>query len=140
LVSNQIVISYFATHLFPIVVAMLDTVPVDVLTHIAVHLCIDDPSPPTSLLLTNRVIHSALSTQTNPNLYARLFRANFDMSAAERRLGDINAVEVTRELERRMRALARLGKMVRLGDVSVIGDELWVIYVMLIENGEFPFG
>lgn len=53
-------------------------------------------------------------------------------------MGDLNAVDLTAELGKRVRALARLSRQIRMRDVkSVRDDDLWVIYVMLIENGGY---
>ncbi|RSH90140.1 hypothetical protein EHS25_001474 [Saitozyma podzolica] len=114
---------------------MLDIVPPEVLSRIALHVSAETSLPPVNLLLTSHAIHSSLCASNNPNLYASIFRSSFDVSAAQRRVGSLNAVDLTRELRRRMGALARLGWMVRTGDVRGVGDDqLWVIYVMLIEN------
>lgn len=115
---------------------MLDIVPPEVLSRIALHVSAETSLPPVNLLLTSHAIHSSLCASNNPNLYASIFRSSFDVSAAQRRVGGLNAVDLTRELRRRMGALARLGGMVRARDVRGVGDDqLWVIYVMLIENG-----
>jgi hypothetical protein len=118
--------------------AMLDTIPAEVLAHIALHLTLPTCEPPANLLQTNKTILNILSPQSNPRLYARVYRARFDTAAAERRLGDLNAVDLTAELGKRVRALARLSRQIRMRDVkSVRDDDLWVIYVMLIENGGY---
>ena len=126
---------------FPILssllVAMLDTIPSEVLSHIALHLSLPTCAPSVPLLLTSRTIHATLSPASNPRLYARIFRASFDVSAAERRLGDLNAVAFAAELKRRVGSLRRLSRQVRDGDVKEVREEdLWVLYVMLVENGE----
>lgn len=44
------------------------------------------------------------------------------------------------ELKKRVAALSRLGKQVRMGNVKDVKDsDLWVLYMMLIENGKFAF-
>ncbi|ORY25359.1 hypothetical protein BCR39DRAFT_290672 [Naematelia encephala] len=117
---------------------MLHTVPPEVLSHIALHLTLPQhlPTPPVPLLLTSKAIHSTLAPSTNPRLYARLFRAAFDIEAAERRAkGEIHASDIVCELEKRTRCLGRLSRMVQKRDVSGVTDsDLWVIYTMLIEN------
>lgn len=116
---------------------MLDTIPPEVLSHIALHLTLPTCEPPTNLLRTSKNIHNTLSPEANPRLYARVYRARFDTSAAERRLGDLNATGLTSELGRRVRALSRLSKQVEVRNVRMVKDEdLWVIYMMLIENGK----
>lgn len=48
----------------------------------------------------------------------------------------VEAIGLTKELERRMRALRRLEGMVMRNDVRVLDEEdVWVVYVMLVENG-----
>jgi hypothetical protein len=99
---------------------------------------------PTNLLRTSRLVNSIISPTANPELYARIFRANFDTAAVFRRLGDgpstrkIRAREMTAELKRRVRALSRLRDMMDKKEVQRVGEEeMWVIYVMLVENGMF---
>jgi len=115
---------------------MLDTVPPEILANIAYHISLPALSPPVPLLQSCKSIHDALTPATNHRLYGALFRATFDVAAAERRLGSLNAGDITQELRRRVQALGRVRRMVESGDVlSVRTDDLWVIYVMLIENG-----
>ena len=116
---------------------MLDVIPPEILSHIALHLTLPTCAAPANLLQTSKSIHNAISTKNNPRLYARVYRASFDTAAAERRLGEISAVGLTEELGRRVRALTRLTKQVAIGDVTGVRDEdLWVIFIMLLENGE----
>jgi hypothetical protein len=115
---------------------MLTTVPPEILTHIAYHLALPSLSPPVPLLQSCKTIHQTLNSSNNHRLYARLFRTAFDVKAAERRLGDIHAGDVTQELRRRVITLRRLGAMTRRGVVEgVQASDLWIIYIMLIENG-----
>ena len=115
---------------------MLDSIPPDVLGHIALHLTLPTCEPPVNLLRTSKAIHNTLSPSANPRLYARVYRARFDTAAAERRLGGLNASALTDEFYRRVRALNRLSRQVTMKDVTgVQDDDLWVIYVMLLENG-----
>lgn len=136
---------------------MLSELPEEVLSLVAFHLCQPPTRPlpgpvlgdasrwiasPTNLLRTSRLINSVISPTANPELYARIFRANFDTAAVFRRLGDgpstrkIRAREMTAELKRRVRALSRLREMMDRKEVQRIGEEeMWVIYVMLVENG-----
>jgi len=115
---------------------MLDTIPAEILANIAYHVSCPALSPPVPLLQSCKSIHDALSPTSNSRLYGSLFRYAFDTKAAERRLGDIHAGAITQELERRVKALHRIRQMVKRGDVlGVKADDLWVVYVMLIENG-----
>ena len=178
---------------------MLDTVPPEILAHIALHVALPDLAPPVQLLCTSRAIHATLAPQNNPRLYARLFRSAFDTRAAERRMARLlppapvairsdsveseasaststvasgstpqtsasedesdeeprevkrrrrnherrkrdgerlTAVQLTAELKRRVRALSRLGRQIETEDLSDLrDDDLWVVYLMMIENG-----
>lgn len=141
---------------------MLSSLPSEVLALVVFHLCQPEPLkatgedkpvispgvwavPPVELLSTCRSVNSAVSPSANPELYARIFRVNFDTAAVHRRLGDhnptrkIRAREMMAELKRRVRALKRLaGIMERKAVKHVREEDLWVIYVMLVENGESP--
>jgi len=162
---------------------MLDTLPPEVLSHITYHLVLESCAPPTALLATCNAVYGAVGPETNPNLYAQVFRATYDTAAAARRLelgsGKWNAEEdeddllgestplsltpyspspmsvsgantpasvarpprpralrprqLTAELRNRTRALTRL----RSGDIRA--EDLWVVYLMLIENGASSF-
>jgi hypothetical protein len=115
---------------------MLDTIPAEILANIAYHVSCLASSPPVPLLQSCKSIHDALSPASNSRLYGSLFRHAFDTEAAERRLGSLHAGAVTQELKRRIKALHRIRQMVKRGDVlSVHTDDLWVVYIMLIENG-----
>ena len=147
---------------------MLDQLPSEILTDIALHLSVSTLLPPLPLLLTCKAVHRAISRGDNPRLYARIFRVNFDLDAAERRIGKasldqldedededdrpvvlgldgrpvigrygIDARDLAAELEGRVRALFRLRAMVERGNVKEVKEEdLWVVYLMLIENGK----
>jgi len=69
----------------------LETVPQEVLEHVALfsvtHCFLGPPSTLSSLITTNRKIHSQLSIASNPHLYARIFAYKFDIAPAIRRLG-----------------------------------------------------
>lgn len=141
---------------------MLQELPSEILGQVVLHLCIrklDDSKfhppgvhppdnwevPPVNLLCTCRAIYSAISPSANPELYARIYRANFDTAAVYRRLGDaassnrkVRAKALTAELKRRVMALKRLTRQLRSHNVvETKEDDLWVIYLMLIENGEY---
>jgi hypothetical protein len=138
---------------------MLQDLPVEVLAQVAFHLCQPIPQilrrrdktsddhaadwavPPVALLCTCRSVHSAISPANNPELYAKIFRVNFDVGAVYRRWGDgasrkVRAKAMTAELRRRYRALRHLEMIQASGDVTKTREEdLWVIYIMLLENG-----
>jgi len=120
---------------------MLDTVPAEILANIAYHVSETALAPPVPLLQSCKSIHDALSPANNHRLYGSLFRSAFDTAAAERRLGDLNAGDITQELRRRVQALSRVRRLVKHGNVlGVQTNDLWVIYVMLIENGASASG
>lgn len=121
---------------------MLSTIPPELIAKIAYHLISPTLSPPIPLLCTCQRIYSAISPRENPNLYAKVFRANFDLAAAERRSfsspWELTAKRLTTELEKRVKVIQRLSTMVAMGDVTGVRvEELWVVYFLLIENGTF---
>ena len=117
---------------------MLDTIPPEILSYIALQLSLPTCEPPTNLLQTCRSIYQTLSPSANPRLYAKIYRACFDTAAAERRVGHLTAAALASELARRVKALKRLSQQVKARDVKhVLDEDLWVIYIMLIENGRF---
>lgn len=146
-------------------IRMLHDLPSEVLGQVVLHLCTrkldhsPEPRyyypgtyppdnwvvPPVALLCTCRAINSAISPSANPELYAQIYRANFDTAAVYRRLGDaasssrkVRAKALTAELKRRVIALRRLTRRLRSDDVSETkDDDLWFIYLMLIENGKY---
>ena len=118
---------------------MLDQIPTEVLSQIAYHLALPTLSPPVPLLQTCSEVHEALTPINNPRLYARLFRSAFDHAAAARRGADetVQAINLTRELEQRIRLLRRLRRRVIGNNARAMTTaEAWMVYVMLIENGE----
>lgn len=64
---------------------MLDQIPTEVLSQIAYHLSLPTLSPSVPLLQTCSALRDALTPSANPRLYARLYRAAFDVKAAKRR-------------------------------------------------------
>jgi hypothetical protein len=116
---------------------MLDTIPPEVLGLIAYHISIETLQPPTSILQSSKQLNDTLSPQSNPNLYARIFKDSFDTSAATRRCtSPMTAKKLTDELELRARALGRLKRRVKDGKVGGVEErDLWVIYILLIEHG-----
>ncbi|WVQ83872.1 hypothetical protein IAT38_006016 [Cryptococcus sp. DSM 104549] len=134
---------------------MLATIPPEIISYIALHLCLASPLPalPIPLLQSCRTINDAISPQTNPRLYARVFRSFFDTAAPERRFGQevvrqgrgkwdegrgeakLRAQELMEELRKRVGVLSRLRGMVERQDVAdVTDDDFWVLYFMLVEN------
>lgn len=119
---------------------MLDSVPPEILTNIAHHLCAETHCPPTALLLTCKHFNQHLSPSENPNFYAELFRDTFDTSAATRRLRlstsssqlQLDSVSLTKELEHRLRALDRLS---HLAIAQLEDEDFWVLYILLTEHG-----
>lgn len=141
--------------------ASLLSLPPEILSNVAFHCCLETLRPPIGLLLTCKHLHATLAPADNPDLYARIFRSAFDSAAAERRSAilegplvirrrdeaandgsedgskRIKAAALAAELKRRSIALRRVARMVRQGDVSdLTAEDLWVIYLMLIENGK----
>jgi hypothetical protein len=66
---------------------MLDTLPSEILIQIAHFLVLETGAPPTALLRCCNTIYTAASPESNPNLYAGVFRALYDLAAPVRRLG-----------------------------------------------------
>jgi hypothetical protein len=116
---------------------MLDTIPPEVIGLIAYHVSVETLQPPTSILRSSKQLNDTLSPQSNPNLYARIFKDTFDTSAADRRCtSPLTAKNLTDELELRTRALGRLKRRVKDGKVGGVEErDLWVIYILLIEHG-----
>ena len=115
---------------------MLDKVPPEVLALIAYHSTLPTLLPPSTLIATTRSIRDSISPSSNPRLYVKIFKAAFDTAAVERRLGEVTAAQYAQELKRRVAALYRLSGMVTRRDLAGIqDDDLWAIYLMLIENG-----
>lgn len=123
----------------------LATIPPELLSNIALHLSLT-PSPrhPPSnlvpLLLISKHFNNHLSLAQNPRLYSRIFKAKYDTAAISRRFGHDGSRSrfLAMELQRRTAALERLGKATRSGDVTGVDElDLWVPYLMIIENGTF---
>lgn len=116
---------------------MLDTIPPEILAQISYHVSTPSLTPPVSLLRTSKHFYHHLSPVNNPNLYAQLYKDNFDISAARRRLGRRVGNEGLRdELERRVRGLERLAKL-RIDDVTE--EDMWVLYLLIIEHGQSSY-
>ncbi|KAG9017609.1 hypothetical protein FRB90_000560 [Tulasnella sp. 427] len=96
----------------------MDTLAVELVHLIALHVAIPhqsavSPRPPKdliSLLCTSSSLYSALNPQSNPHLYAEIFRRTFDTSALYRRfpISHLTAPSLTHELKRRWTCLSRV--------------------------------
>ncbi|KAF6766796.1 hypothetical protein PSEUBRA_000264 [Kalmanozyma brasiliensis GHG001] len=108
-------------------------------------------TPPTDLhafQLVCRRLHSLLSLESNPHLYARVFCSKFDTAAIGRRFGKtaLTAHHLANELRRRCILLKRMRKCVvtaaqrpddgatLLEDDESITEMLWLAYLMMLEN------
>ncbi|KNZ76614.1 hypothetical protein J132_09358 [Termitomyces sp. J132] len=114
--------------------ASLSSVPCNVLQHIAFNLAIFSlPQPPlhlSSLLLACSNIHQALRLQNCPQLYARIFRATFDLNPdLHTRISDSILAS---ELYRRHRVLWRTRCMDLSSDLDQ--EELCSAIRMVIED------
>lgn len=107
------------------------------------------PSHLHSLLLTNRRTYSILNTSNNTRLYARIFRSRFDVAAISRRYGPsaVNALNLTRELQKRCVILKRIKRAVSISKLispegsseqmrNEMEENLWLAFMMMTENGE----
>lgn len=126
----------------------LGSVPQEVLEQIAfftaTHSLVGPPSGLPPLLLTRRNIYQALSFETNPYLYARIFDYKFDTSSVFRRLGShVGAPRVlANELKKRWTHLKRIRARThsRIQDTEshhtspTLTDLLWLSYLMMLEN------
>jgi hypothetical protein len=127
----------------------LDTVPQEVLEQVAyfsvTHSFLGPPSTLSSLLITNRNIHSRLSITSNPHLYARVFLYKFDITPAIRRLGPGRTTPCVLAQELKLRCLLLKRIRTRLDSIghSVPTHEIDVLprhellchaYLMMLEN------
>lgn len=114
----------------------LDTIPVDVLEHIAFLATTSSPfvQPKEihTLLLTCRSIYAALSIHSCPQLYARLFQSEFDFDPSRRFENGLTDSALTAELVQRHHLLRR----VRTRDLSEAGllQDLWTALWMILEH------
>jgi hypothetical protein len=100
------------------------------------------------LLLTCRHVNNHLSVSSNPRLYARIFRAKFDVEPIARRYGrKATTVEnLAGELKKRCVVLKRIRWAVELGQLRPEGENvagevelrenMWLAYLMMTENGK----
>lgn len=126
-------------------VSSLDTVPQEVLEHIAffsaTEIFLGPPSGLIPLLLANRKVYSGLSIHSNHHLYARVFAHKFDIGPVIRRLGSERTTPqiLTGELQRRCfylkRIRARLDSIYSSGDEhACLKDSLFQAYFLMLEN------
>ncbi|OCH92524.1 hypothetical protein OBBRIDRAFT_791118 [Obba rivulosa] len=128
-------------------------VPAEVLEHIAFFAATDSflgpPGGVTALLNANRRTYLALSLDSNPHLWARIFSHKFDFAAAERRLGGgtVSAVAIAGEFKRRCEVLKRIrackDTFAKRGDLTLerahqksLNTSLWTVYLMMLENDD----
>lgn len=117
--------------------ARLDTLPRDVIRHIAFLSAADSPfdSPDAilSLLQTCTSLYRELSLFIAPDLYAHIFSVKFDTTATSRRYpGQLTDSAVAGELVNRYRLLRRVQYM-NFSSVGLLQD-LWTALWMLLEN------
>jgi hypothetical protein len=109
----------------------------------------DAPRDLVSLCLVSKRFQQILSLRSNSRLYARLFKARFDVAALRRRLGLLRGKVLAEEFVGRMVFMSRLKRSVarkRLfegdeqeGQAQLLGD-FWMAFMMMLEHGELPFG
>lgn len=96
-----------------------------------------------SFISLSRDTYNALAFDKNPYLYARIFAAKFDLSAAKRRLGKdtLSAQVLANELVKRCRLLKHLSSMTLArmvkqnpSDEYEINEMLWTAFFMVLEN------
>jgi hypothetical protein len=117
-------------------ISYLEAVPNDILCHIAFHCaCSSVLEPPHNLLqllLTNRRIYNSLSISACPEVYARLFAAQFDKTALLRRFPSLTTTCFASEFIQRCAVLRRIRRRCISG-ADVQGD-LWTSYLMVLES------
>lgn len=118
--------------------ASLITTPPELLEEILLSTIRDAPrGPPTvlrSLLLTCRMSHDALSSETNPHLYLMLFLDRFDIASPHRHLAQerLTLQNMAQEVRRRFAALQIIHRRdLRHPDLV---EAFATIYVMLLED------
>lgn len=128
----------------------LTSLPPDVLTHVALCLATSTDSnpvgPPKHLLpflLTSRTVNNHVSYNTNPSLYADIFRYQFDVRSLHRRLPSsrLTAPNLAAELRRRWTSLKRILKQGASADWRdrtykdhEIKEDLMTAFLMLLES------
>ncbi|KAG6864606.1 hypothetical protein C0991_008284 [Blastosporella zonata] len=127
--------------------SMLDTVPQEVLEHIAffsaTNTLLGPPSGIVPLLLINRGVYSRLSISTNYHLYARIHVYKFDVKSVIGRLGPHSPTSyiLATELPRRFRNLKRIRDRLDClapkdnpDDNPVLEDLIPFAYILMLEN------
>ncbi|KAG2130356.1 hypothetical protein DEU56DRAFT_815559 [Suillus clintonianus] len=126
--------------------AAFDWLPQEVMENIAFFSATTtDVGPPSDLiplLLSCKSIYLALSLDTNPHLCARIFEHKFDLSAAVRRMGQQIATPdvLSKELRKRFvylkRIRARTDSRICAPNTNspILGELLWLAYLMVLEN------
>ncbi|KAI0049022.1 hypothetical protein FA95DRAFT_1489902 [Auriscalpium vulgare] len=130
-------------------ISLFDNIPNEVLEHIAYYaataLVVGPPADLLPLLLVSRRFAAALSSASNPSLYAAIFAVKFDTTALKRRLGAsaVAPQKLAAELERRCTLLRRIrartdcyvGKTpLSEDDAGRMHEMLWMAYLMMLEN------
>lgn len=150
----------------PPMIDRLDTLPRALISEIGFHLVLGStdsrgrphPSVLTPLQLTCRSIHDALSFNSNPKLYNRLFRSTFDTAALTRRYAwmasNVGGMQKGRnifnlfadpkswayEYKERWEMAMRMKQAVKDGilDTEKIYADLWTMWFLITENGTLP--
>ncbi|CCM02618.1 uncharacterized protein FIBRA_04721 [Fibroporia radiculosa] len=123
----------------PIHSALPAAIPAELLIHIALDLVLLDAplGPPAQLLpllLTCRHIYNTLSFPACSQLYARIFQAQFDSSAARRRIGP--RADETPALAAQLKAHHIALKRIRHANVDSdsLESDFWIAWTMCLEN------
>lgn len=127
----------------------LDSIPQEVLEHIAFFAATDNllgpPSNLLPLLVTSRRIYSRLSITSNPHLYARVFAFKFDLQPALKRLGidSVSPTAVSVELRERFVYLKRIKARTDAYNTKggtkpqdTLHQLLFRVYIWLLESEE----
>ncbi|XP_006455662.1 hypothetical protein AGABI2DRAFT_210129 [Agaricus bisporus var. bisporus H97] len=128
---------------------VLDSIPSEILEHIAFYAATDSflgpPNHLVPLLTSNRQIHSQLSISSNPLLYARIFAHKFDLQPVLRHLNVDNAPSTALAAELKLRFLYL--KRIRAGgdayriegsnkSCASLHQLLLRVFIWLLENEE----
>lgn len=111
----------------------LDTIPLDILQHIAYLSALgSSANPPIDLLhllLTNSTIYRSLRLRSNPHLYANIFCSVFDFC---RSMDHVTASNIAAEFVCRHRFLRRVRRL----DFSIeeLTQDLWAAVRMILES------
>jgi len=116
------------------VVCGLETLPPELIEHIALHAWDTSLHSPNANVLSLACAGKRLAEQllpaSNPLLHARIFRSTFDCAALERRLSSdrLSAPNFAHELRRRFMAMARFR------DEQPTEADMWIVLLMLFEH------